>query len=99
MLDGAAPSTGVLFLAGVHPLAPSGGGVIVGPDVLWTSPFAPFYLIGGTTTDAAGHSEVDIPLGLLPIGFHMVTQWLVPDASAYLSYDFSDALVFRVGLN
>lgn len=98
-LDGAAASTGVLFLAGVYPLDPTGGGVIVGPDVLWTSPFAPFYLIGGATTDGAGHSEVDIPIGLLPIGFHMVTQWLVPDASAYLSYDFSDALVFRVGLN
>ncbi|HEX5052968.1 MAG TPA: hypothetical protein VFZ65_14435, partial [Planctomycetota bacterium] len=97
MLDGAPAGSTSLLIADLMPLAPAGGGVILGEDVLWVNPFAVYYLIAPVAVDAAGHAEVTIPAGL-PVGFHMVTQWAVADASAYLGHRFTDALLFRFGL-
>lgn len=97
-LDGAAASAASLLIANVFPLAPAGGGIVIGGDVMWANPFDAFYLIAPIAADSSGHAELLIPTSIVPVGFHMVTQWLVPDATAYLGYDFSDALLFRIGL-
>lgn len=97
-LDCSSPFTPVLLIADLLPLGASGGGLLVGENVLWLSPFTPTFLGLPLMTNGAAHVEIGIPLSLLPPGFQLTTQWLVADPAAYLGYEMSDALLFNVAL-
>jgi hypothetical protein len=97
-LDGAPPGAGVALIGDLIPLGSAGGGITIGPDVLWLNPFSPFFFTVGTGADGTGHAQLELPMAGLPIGLQVAMQWLVPDGSAYLGVDFSDALLFRIGL-
>jgi hypothetical protein len=97
-LDGGPASSAVLLTADLAPLAPSGGGVIVGGNVLWLNPFSPTLLLVPFPTDGAGHAEITLPLSFPPMGFQVMAQWLFPDSGAYLGDRFTDALLVHVGL-
>ena len=93
------PVSGTLYLAAdLSPLSTSAStpGIVVGTDVLWLNPLASTFALIPVVAGVSGDASVYLPIGLAPGGLQFCLQWLIPDPSAYLGFDFSDALQIKI---